>query len=93
MLLQRRTQPKYNAFSTAVYGPVTPYERTPASSHTSDGPKRTAACAAAAGRINQSQGRCEGRKFRFQLLLCVYSTIQRAAKPYLYALFHVFGCV
>ena len=70
--MQRRTQPKYNAFSTAVYGPVTPYECTPASSHTSDGPKRTAA--GAAGRINQSQGRCEGRKFRFQLLLCVYST-------------------
>ena len=78
LALQRRTQPKYNAFSTAVYGPVTPYECTPASSHTSDGPKRTAA--GAAGRINQSQGRCEGRKFRFQLLLCVYSTIQRAAK-------------
>ena len=56
--------------------PVTPYECTPASSHTSDGPKRTAA--GAAGRINQPQGRCEGRKFRFQLLLCVYSTIQRA---------------
>ena len=80
--VQRRTQPKYNTFSTAVYNPVTPYECTPASSHTSDGPKRTAA--GAAGRINQSQGRFEGRKFRFQLLLCVYtvySTIQRAAKP------------
>ena len=74
-----KSQPKYNAFSTAVYGPVTPYECTPASSHTSDGPKRTAA--GAAGRINQSQGRCEGRKFRFQLLLCVYSTPLYSALP------------